>query len=317
MGSYSSAKIPVVDFSKENLNPGSSSWSATCKDVLLALEEFGCFIAVYDKVPSELQNKLFSALEELFNLPTETKMQNAHNKPYHGYVGQHSRLPLHESIGIDNATTLEGIQSFANLMWPAGNDHFCEITREFSKIALELDHLVTKMIFESYGVGKYYDSHLEPMSYLLRVLKHKAPKVKEPNLGFARHTDKSFITVLYQNQVKGLEVETKDGEWISLELSPSSFAVIAGDALVAWSNGRLHSPYHKVMMSGNEERYSLGLFQFSSGMIQIPEELGDDEHPLQFKSFDHLGLLRFFHTEEGQKSKSLIKSYCGIQPKKV
>ncbi|RVW28963.1 putative 2-oxoglutarate-dependent dioxygenase AOP1.2 [Vitis vinifera] len=235
MGSHSSAKIPVVDFSKENLNPGSSSWSATCKDVLLALEEFGCFIAVYDKVPSELQNKLFSALEELFNLPTETKMQNAHNKPYHGYVGQHSQLPLHESIGIDNATTLEGIQSFANLMWPAGNDHFCEITREFSKIALELDHLVTKMIFESYGVGKYSDSHLEPMSYLLR------------------------------NQVKGLEVETKDGEWISLELSPSSFAVIAGDALVAWSNGRLHSPYHKVMMSGNEERYSLGLFQFSSG----------------------------------------------------
>lgn len=124
MGSHSSAKIPVVDFSKENLNPGSSSWSATCKDVLLALEEFGCFIAVYDKVPSELQNKLFSALEELFNLPTETKMQNAHNKPYHGYVGQHSRLPLHESIGIDDATTLEGMQSFANLMWPAGNDHF-------------------------------------------------------------------------------------------------------------------------------------------------------------------------------------------------
>ena len=70
-------------------------------------------------------------------------------------------------------------------------------------------------------------------------------------------------------------------------------------------------------MSGDEERYSLGLFQFSSGMIQVLEELGDDdEHPLQFNSFDHIGLLRFFHTEEGQKSKSLIRSYCGTQPEK-
>lgn len=69
-------------------------------------------------------------------------------------------------------------------------------------------------------------------------------------------------------------------------------------------------------MSGEEERYSLGLFQFSSRMIQVLEELGDDERPLEFKSFDHLGLLSFFHTEEGKKSKSLIRSYCGIQPKK-
>ena len=124
MGSHPPPKIPVVNISKENLKPGSNSWSATCKDVILALEEYGCFIAVYDKVSSQLQKTLFSALEELFDLPTETKIQNAHNKPYHGYVGQHARLPLHESLGIDNATTLEGIRSFANLMWPAGNDIF-------------------------------------------------------------------------------------------------------------------------------------------------------------------------------------------------
>lgn len=104
--------------------------------------------------------------------------------------------------------------------------------QEFSKIALELDHWVTRMIFESYGVEKYLESHLEPMCYLLRLLKHRAPNTKDPNLGFPPHTDKSFVTVIYQNEVNGLEIETKDGEWVSVELSPCSFFVTAGDALV-------------------------------------------------------------------------------------
>lgn len=125
MGSQSPPKIPVVDFSTEDLKPGSSSWSETCKNVLLALEEFGCFIAVYDKVPSELQSTLFSALEELFDLPKETKMQNVYsNRPYHGYVGQNAFISLHESLGIEQANALEDIQSFSNIMWPNGNDRF-------------------------------------------------------------------------------------------------------------------------------------------------------------------------------------------------
>lgn len=124
MGSHPPPKIPVLEFSRENLRPGSSSWSATCKDVILALEEFGCFTAVYDEVSPQLQKTLFSSLEELFDLPLENKMQNTYNKPLHGYVGQHARLPLHESLGIDNATSLEGTRSFANLMWPDGNYRF-------------------------------------------------------------------------------------------------------------------------------------------------------------------------------------------------
>ena len=65
-------------------------------------------------------------------------------------------------------------------------------------------------------------------------------------------------------------------------------------------------------MRANEERYSLALFAFKNGMIKVPEELVDDKHPLQFKPFDHVGFIRFFHTEEGRKSNSAIKAYCGI-----
>lgn len=89
------------------------------------------------------------------------------------------------------------------------------------------------MIFESYGTEKYYDSYISSTTYLLRLIKNRAPQGDEPNLGFVNHTDKSFTTVLRQNgYVNGLEVETKNGEWISVEMSPSIFVVMAGDALM-------------------------------------------------------------------------------------
>ncbi|KAB1218619.1 putative 2-oxoglutarate-dependent dioxygenase AOP1.2 [Morella rubra] len=312
MGTELQPKLPVLDFSSENLKPGTSSWLSTRKEVQRALEDYGCFVLVYDRVPSELRKEVFGALEQLFDLPTETKMKNKYEKPLNGYVGQIPKLPLHESMGIDNATTVEGTQSFTNLMWPNGNNGFCSCMHSYSKQLAELDQMVARMIHESYGVEQHYDSYIGSITYLLRVLKNRVPQGNEPNLAFVTHTDKSFTTILHQNQVNGLEVETKNGEWISVELTPSSFVVIAGDALMAWSNDRVLSPTHRVIMRGNEARYSLAQFSFSSGIVEVPKELVDDEHPLRYKPFDHIGLLHFFRTDEGYKSKCPIKAYCGV-----
>lgn len=84
----------------------------------------------------------------------------------------------------------------------------------------------------------------------------------------------------------------------------------------AWSNGRIQSPLHRVVMTrdvGNSKspRYSLGLFSFHNGTIHIPRELVDDEHPLQFRSFDHYGLLRYFAALPKLDERT-AKAYCGI-----
>ncbi|XP_021817970.1 2-oxoglutarate-dependent dioxygenase AOP2-like [Prunus avium] len=313
MGAEGQPKLPVLDFSKEALKPGTNSWLLACKDVRQALEEFGCFVVLYDKISPEFRNAFLGALQELFDLSTQTKMTNKYEKPLNGYVGQIPKLPLHESLGIDNATNLEETQKFTKLMWPGGNDKFCESAYSFAKVAEELDQMVTRMIFESYGVEKYYDSYVGSISYLLRLLKNRSPQENEPSLGFVAHTDKSFTTILYQNNhVNALEFETRSHEWIRVEFPPSSFIVMAGDALMAWSNDRILSPNHRVIMSGNETRFSLAQFAFSDGEIHVPEELADEEHPLSYKSFDHPGLLRFFRSDDRFNSNSAIKAYCGV-----
>lgn len=110
---------------------------------------------------------------------------------------------------------------------------------EYAKFAAELDQMVTRMIFESYGVEKYHDAYVESTTYLLRLLKNRVAKENETNLAFVTHTDKSFTTILHQNQIDGLEVDTKNGEKINVEFSPSSFVVIAGDALMVSSNKQI------------------------------------------------------------------------------
>lgn len=121
-------QLPTIDFTNqlENATPNSSdsSWLLKCKDVTSALEEYGCFIGVFDKVSSELDTAVFGALIDLFDLPTETKMQNKSTKPLYGYVGQIPFIPLYESLGIDFSNTPQGIQSFTDVMWPEGNEYF-------------------------------------------------------------------------------------------------------------------------------------------------------------------------------------------------
>lgn len=135
MGAEAKAKLPVLDFSKEDLKPGTNCWLKACNDVRQALEEYGCFIIECNNLlSSEFRNEIFGALKELFDLPTETKMKNRYEKPLNGYVGQIPKLPLHESMGIDNATSLQATQNFAKLMWPKGNDSFWYMIHQYSNL---------------------------------------------------------------------------------------------------------------------------------------------------------------------------------------
>ncbi|PKI62054.1 2-oxoglutarate-dependent dioxygenase AOP3-like [Punica granatum] len=257
---------------------------------------------------------MLGSLQELFDLPLETKTRNVAKKLFHGYAGQHPHIPLYESMGIDDADVQEKVDELVSSLWPQGHPTFSKTIQSYAEKLSTLDHIVRRMILESLGVEKYLEEHLNSTYYFLRITKYKGPQTPETEVGLPTHTDQNLLTILYQNQINGLEVLTKNGEWISVKPSPESFIVIAGESLYAWSNGRIHSAKHRVMMSGSETRYSAGLFTISKSgyIVKVPDELVDEGHPLLFKPFDMAEFLEFYSRENGWEAESALKSYCGI-----
>lgn len=69
-------------------------------------------------------------------------------------------------------------------------------------------------------------------------------------------------------------------------------------------------------MTGDEPRYSVALFVTPKPgyLIQAPEEMVDEEHPLLFKPFEYIEYLDFaFNLEaSGLASISALNDFCGV-----
>ncbi|MBO8590051.1 2-oxoglutarate and iron-dependent oxygenase domain-containing protein, partial [Staphylococcus aureus] len=77
-----------------------------------ACERYGCFEVAYDGVPVQLRDDMFEAMKRLFDLPLETKQKNYSSKIYRGYIGQSDVVPLYESLGVEDAPSLDAVRAF-------------------------------------------------------------------------------------------------------------------------------------------------------------------------------------------------------------
>ncbi|ONI34199.1 hypothetical protein PRUPE_1G468200 [Prunus persica] len=303
MGSDFRHGVPAIELSMTSLavDRGTDKWNSLCKRVREACENYGCFEIVYDKIPLQLRAEAFSLVRQLFSLPLETKKKNVNPKPFHGYCGEYPHVRLYESLGLEDASNFEALILSLNTI--------VTMMRQLD----ELKDMIEMMILDSYGLGEKSDLII-PCNTLLRVMKCGAPPSGE-EVGLTAHTDKLLSAILCEDQVSGIEFETKDGQWVKLSLSPSSFLFIVGDPL-AWRNGRMHPVKHRVMMRGEKERISLGIFPVPTEgtIIKPPKELMDEEHPQILKEFDFMEFFRFFSSEEGvaiDSAKPWVK-YCQV-----
>ncbi|ESW34134.1 hypothetical protein PHAVU_001G127500 [Phaseolus vulgaris] len=285
MGSQTQSQLHVVDFTDEAMKPGTDAWLSACTLVRTALEDNGCFLARYHRIGKDLCDSVVSSMEDLFSLPVETKAQNTR------------------------------CQKFAHIMGLQGNHRFCESINKYAKLLGELDHMTKRMVFESYGVEMQgCECMIESSDYLLRCMKYRTPETDEKDLGMPSHTDLTIVSIVHQlNNLNGLEIKLKDGEWIGVDASSSLFLVVVGDAFHVWSNGRIRPYEHRVTMNATKTRYSMGLFSFSGKILQIPAELVNEQHPLRYKSIlDNYEYIRFYEKEKSKDPYSRIEAYCGI-----
>lgn len=81
----------------------------------------------------------------------------------------------------------------------------------------------------------------------------------EGRFGVGPHTDFGVLTVLAQDSVGGLEVQTPQGGWIAAPPIPGTLVVNVGDLLHRWTAGVLRSTPHRVVNRSGRERLSLVL----------------------------------------------------------
>lgn len=68
------------------------------------------------------------------------------------------------------------------------------------------------------------------------------------------HTDYGCVTLLHTDSTPGaLQVQLKDGTWLSANPVPGAFVVNIGDMIERWTNGLWKSTMHRVIHRGNGE----------------------------------------------------------------
>ncbi|PFX20698.1 putative iron/ascorbate oxidoreductase [Stylophora pistillata] len=97
--------------------------------------------------------------------------------------------------------------------------------------------------------------------------------------GVGPYTDYGVLTLLMQDGVGGLQVETRCGDWIDIPPitaihSIGTFVVNIGDVIEAWTKGKLRATVHRVRNSTRDHRISAPFF-FHPGLDCIIESLDD------------------------------------------
>jgi len=257
--------LPVVDV--DHLRSGHTGHA------LSAIREAGVFYLVNHGVSEHLIAGAADAAKSFFSLPEDEKEKVHVDVRHRGYLGFGGAKmvgadapDLKESFvyGVEHVAPEDGAGSLlvGPNQWPGHLPGFQASVYGFFQAVLTAGKTVLSGVALALGLGAdFFEAHLvDPLAR--GSLIHYPPKpVGGPpsSLGVGAHTDYGLITLLWQDQVGGLEVRRGD-DWISVPPLPGTLVINSGDLLARWSNGRLPSTDHRVVSNGVSDRYSMAVF---------------------------------------------------------
>ena len=266
-------KLPVIDLA--GLASGDEgALSRIAGEIGAACREVGFFYVVNHGVAPALMREAFAQSAAFFASPLAEKQALAIERVggNRGYSGlKHEALDpkagadLKEAFNIgldlspDDPELLAGVPFRTLNVWPR-EPTFRPTLLGYFEACSGLARAIHRAFAHDLDLPlDFFADKLDRPLATLRVLHYPASSA-DGEIGAGEHTDYGNITLLATDDVGGLEVRTRAGQWIVAPPMKDAFVVNIGDCLMRWTNDVYVSTPHRVVNRSGRERYSIAFF---------------------------------------------------------
>lgn len=310
----SSFAVPVVDIAPYG-DPAASAEDrlAVARQLDEAARSVGFLQIVGHGVSREAWDGLASVIDDFFGLPLETKKQYVAPKGVNrGYTPPKSeRLSL--SLGVEKAERMNdffeafnvGVDAgrFADLdldrtayapnRWPGEVDGFEPRVAAWMAEVDVVAHRLLAVFADALSLPSgFFDPYTDHSLNVLRMNNYALPDGEQIALdgdliGMGEHTDFGIVTLLWADDVKGLQVLAQDGQWNDVSPLPGALLINFGDLMARWTNERWRSTLHRVkppIVDGTIRRRRSAAFFLDGNhdalIAALPGVVAEGEEPL-------------------------------------
>jgi isopenicillin N synthase-like dioxygenase len=293
--------IPVVDLN-DFLSDDESRKQQFVQELGKAYEEVG-FVAVKNHgIPDNLIADLYKNVQQFFGLPKEAKLdyekkELAGQRGYTSFGREHAKgfdaPDLKEFFQFgqtveDNEKTLDEYPD--NVVVdevPAFTPTLFDAYRNFEKSGKALLQAIALYL----GLDEdYFDKWVHNGNSILRAI-HYPPIMGEPKSAIRaeQHEDINLITLLVGASADGLQILTKQNEWVGVTSLPEQIVVNVGDMLQRLTNNKLRSTTHRVVNPPRElwgtSRFSIPFFLHPKSEMALTslDSCVDEQHPKAYE----------------------------------
>ncbi|XP_024161929.1 1-aminocyclopropane-1-carboxylate oxidase homolog 1 [Rosa chinensis] len=272
--------IPVVDLG--DVIAGRPA--KVIQDIRRAAESVGFFYVVNHGIPKTVLEEMLEATRGFHELPREVKAEYYTRDPKRK-VKYFSSYNLYESKFAAWRDSLFCDMALEPLD-PQELPLVCrDITMEYSNQVHKLGVTLFELLSQALGLKPNHLISLDCAKEHL-IASHYYPPCPEPELtiGTANHSDGTFITILLQDHIGGLQV-LHENQWIDVIPMPGALIVNIGNFMQIISNDKFVSVDHRVLAKKEGPRVSVGCFfrpatsDNSSRLYEPIKELTSKENP--------------------------------------
>lgn len=281
-------EIPIVDVAA--LIDGSDS-ETVAREIGWICEHVGFLYIRNHGVPEDLIKALYHEAQAFFARPVAEKMDLAIEKSGQTLRGY---IPMYGE-NVDPQNTRDFKECFdlgedetdmspffgPNLM-PEKPASFQEICEAYHTAMKGLAKKLISAIAISLDLPADYFAKLQQKPITIQRLLHYPPQLDASSIekiGIGAHTDYGFLTILHQDGTGGLQVQNRDGDWVSAPPVDGTFIVNIGDLVQTFTNDRYISTMHRVVNVSTRDRYSIPFFidlDFDAEVAVVPTCQGPD-----------------------------------------